>query len=122
MIFLSLWLACSADKSNVEETATTIDTAFENTGVSEEDTGAEDTADEDTALEDTGTSVDTQDTAVNEACIDVPLITYASFGQGFITFNCQGCHGSGAANRQGAPEFVTFDSHEQGDFVHSLPE
>ena len=80
-----------------------------------EDGGSEDGDSEDgddSAGGDTGTPVDTGD-PVDEACRDVPLITYASFGQGFLTFNCQGCHGSASPARQGAPESVTFDDHDQ---------
>ncbi|MDG1482500.1 MAG: hypothetical protein P8R54_23115 [Myxococcota bacterium] len=43
-------------------------------------------------------------------CEDVPTVTYSSFGEGFMTENCQGCHASTAADRYGAPEGVTFDT------------
>ena len=89
MILLSLLIACSGKEPSVETQS--IDTAVEM------DSGTTDTSQEET----------------NEDCIDVPTITYASFGQGFITFSCQGCHGTGSADRQGAPESVTFDNHEQ---------
>lgn len=40
---------------------------------------------------------------------DVPVITWESFGQGFVTTYCQGCHATSAVDRQGAPEQVVFD-------------
>ncbi len=43
-------------------------------------------------------------------CEDTPTVTYNSFGEGFMTENCQGCHASTAADRYGAPEGVTFDT------------
>lgn len=43
-------------------------------------------------------------------CLDQPVITYANFGQGFMTGACQGCHASTATNRYGAPESVIFDT------------
>ena len=119
MIPLFFLLACNSEKTNSEETAVPQDTAIHDTGGTD-DSGAidtadlEDTSDEDTGdLEDSGEPADTQEPEISEECIDAPLITYASFGQGFITFNCQGCHGSGAPDRQGAPESVTFDNHEE---------
>lgn len=65
--------------------------------------------------DDTATSsndVDTADTDTDPAdfCEDVPTVTYNSFGAGFMTENCQGCHASTAADRYGAPEGVTFDT------------
>ena len=107
----------TADENN--DTGEEEDTGEEDTGEEdageedtgdETDTGEEDTGEEDTADEDTG---EPQEPEVSEECVDAPLITYSSFGQGFIDFNCQGCHGSGAPNRQGAPESVTFDNHEE---------
>ena len=53
--------------------------------------------------EDTGTT----DTG---PCADVPLLTYANFGRGFLTEYCQGCHASTTLDRHGAPESVTFDN------------
>ena len=113
MIFLTMLLACVSDKSTLEETAVQLDTYVEDTGEEQQDTATQDTGVEDTGDEDTSIPTDTQDTAVDEACIDAPLITYASFGQGFIAFSCQSCHGSGAPDRQGAPESITFDNHQQ---------
>jgi hypothetical protein len=55
---------------------------------------------DDTALVDTG------------LCADVPLLTYANFGRGYLTEYCQGCHASTTLDRHGAPETVTFDTLE----------
>jgi uncharacterized membrane protein len=46
-------------------------------------------------------------------CADAPAVTWASFGQGFVTEACDGCHASTAPDRYGAPEAVTFDTAEQ---------
>ncbi len=45
-------------------------------------------------------------------CADVPLMTYANFGRGFLTEYCQGCHASTTLDRHDAPETVTFDTLE----------
>jgi uncharacterized membrane protein len=43
---------------------------------------------------------------------DVPVLTWESFGEGFVTTYCQGCHASTAPDRHGAPEHVAFDTEE----------
>lgn len=48
-----------------------------------------------------------------DPCAGVPLVNYATFGQGFMSTHCQGCHASTTANRYGAPEDVVFDTVEQ---------
>ncbi len=52
------------------------------------------------------------DTASADACADAPIVTYASFGRGFLTQECQGCHASTVTGdaRQGAPDEVHFDA------------
>jgi hypothetical protein len=45
-------------------------------------------------------------------CDDVPTLTWENFGKDFMQHNCQTCHSSTTANRNGAPEDVVFDSHE----------
>ena len=40
------------------------------------------------------------------------IVTYESFGAGFIKENCQSCHSSLSENRYGAPENVRFDTEE----------
>ena len=95
MIMLAFIVACS--QKEVPEETDIIDTSIE-----QEDTGDSDTS------EDTSINED-----IHEDCIDVPIVTYASFGQGFLTFSCQGCHASGSVDRQGAPDSVTFDDYQQ---------
>lgn len=46
-------------------------------------------------------------------CAEAPVVTWESHGQALLTQWCQPCHGSGAANRHGAPEGVSFDTYEQ---------
>lgn len=48
-----------------------------------------------------------------DPCADVPLVNYNTFGAGFMTANCQGCHATNAPDRYGAPESVVFDTVEQ---------
>jgi uncharacterized membrane protein len=47
-----------------------------------------------------------------ETCNGAPVTTWDNFGAGFVTENCQACHASTAADRQGAPEGVVFDTEE----------
>ncbi len=41
---------------------------------------------------------------------ETPIVTYETFGQGFVDTYCQGCHASTTPNRQGAPEILSFDT------------
>lgn len=43
-------------------------------------------------------------------CADAPTVTWETFGAGFVAENCQSCHASTTANRNGAPESVVFDT------------
>lgn len=43
-------------------------------------------------------------------CADAPVVTYESFGAGFMTENCQSCHASTSPDRNEAPENVVFDT------------
>lgn len=101
MIALLLCLAC-VDKSAQDSAAP-------------KDTGA-DTAPADSAetaeTAETDETDEPEDTAV-DFCDGAPTVTYESFGRGFLTGNCQGCHASTAADRYDAPEEVTFDTVEQ---------
>ncbi len=45
-----------------------------------------------------------------EACDGVPVVTWGSFGEGFLRGSCEGCHAADAAERNGAPPGVTFDT------------
>ncbi len=51
----------------------------------------------------------TDDTGV---CAEAPLVTWETFGHGFLIENCQGCHASTSTWRVGAPEDVSFDTLE----------
>ena len=42
-------------------------------------------------------------------CATAPVVTFESFGSGFVTENCQTCHASTAPDRHDAPAEVTFD-------------
>jgi len=63
--------------------------------------GCSDAGDPSEEVEDTG------------PCGDVPHMTYANFGRGFLVEYCQGCHASTTLDRHGAPETVAFDNLEQ---------
>lgn len=54
----------------------------------------------------------TSETADTALCTDAPVVTWASWGDGFLRENCQSCHGEGTQTRNGAPESVVFDSYE----------
>lgn len=45
-------------------------------------------------------------------CAAAPVVTYETFGSGFMTQNCQTCHASTSPDRNDAPEEVTFDTVE----------
>ena len=51
------------------------------------------------------------DTGAPPWCADAPVVTWDSFGQGFVTEHCQACHASETADRNGAPADVVFDTH-----------
>lgn len=55
--------------------------------------------------EDTGTSG-----AVELDCDAVPVITYDTFGAGFLATYCNGCHGAQVLDRKGAPPDVVFET------------
>jgi len=46
---------------------------------------------------------------------ETPVVTWHTFGQGFVDTYCQGCHASTTVDRQGAPEIFAFD--EASDVV-----
>ncbi len=52
------------------------------------------------------------DSGAPEVCASAPVVTYESFGRGFLTQNCQACHASTVTGeaRLGAPEDVAFDT------------
>ena len=45
-------------------------------------------------------------------CVDAPVVTWDSWGQGFLGVSCQSCHGSHTPDRHGAPAEVHFDDRE----------
>lgn len=51
--------------------------------------------------------------AEEDVCAGAEVVTWDGFAKGFFDTNCQGCHGSAAVDRQGAPVGVTFDTEEQ---------
>ena len=61
----------------------------------------------------TGDAADTDTDAL--VCADAPTLTYDTFGNGFLATYCNGCHGAGVPDRQGAPEAFVFDTREQVD-------
>jgi hypothetical protein len=45
-------------------------------------------------------------------CEDAPLVTWETFGEGFIRGNCTSCHRSTASDRHDAPTGVDFDDYD----------
>jgi len=45
-------------------------------------------------------------------CVDAPVVTWDSWGQGFLNVSCQSCHRSTTPDRHGAPAEVHFDDRE----------
>ena len=43
---------------------------------------------------------------------EVPLVSWETFGEGFLTTYCQGCHAADSLDRQKAPETIVFDTEE----------
>ncbi len=43
------------------------------------------------------------------ACDEAPVLTYDTFGRGFLATYCNGCHGGEVVDRKGAPPTVVFD-------------
>ena len=58
--------------------------------------------------DDTGKTTDTS--TADPLCADAPIVTFETFGAAFMTENCQSCHASTSANRNGAPAEVVFDA------------
>lgn len=50
--------------------------------------------------------------SVDPLCVDAPVVTWSSWGEGFVSQNCQSCHRSTTTDRRGAPEEVTFDTED----------
>ncbi|MBC8071095.1 MAG: hypothetical protein IAG13_22410 [Deltaproteobacteria bacterium] len=45
-------------------------------------------------------------------CEDGPVITYDTFGRGFLAAYCNGCHGSQVVDRKGAPATIVLDDRD----------
>lgn len=43
-------------------------------------------------------------------CENGPVVTYDTFGRGFLASYCNGCHGNAVVERQGAPVDIVFDT------------
>ncbi len=71
---------------------------------------------------DSGSAVDTDPEVVEDGalepisddplCTDAPIVTWASWGEGFVIGACRSCHSVNAINRYGSPEDVNFDTRE----------
>lgn len=63
---------------------------------------------------DTGGAADALPQPVSDdpRCDDAPVLTWDSWGQGFMVESCQACHASTSVDRRGAPESVQFDTRE----------
>lgn len=48
-----------------------------------------------------------------DPCAEAPIVTWETFGQGFVTERCQSCHASTAPPRDGVPAGIHFDTEEQ---------
>lgn len=69
------------------------------------------------AGEDEGTSSESSSSGELD-CETSSVITYDTFGRGFLAAYCNGCHGGAVANRQGAPGGTVFDT-VQGASMHA---
>jgi hypothetical protein len=45
-------------------------------------------------------------------CEEDPVVTYDTFGRGFLATYCNGCHAGAVVDRKGAPPMVVFDDRE----------
>ncbi len=104
-VVLVLAVGCDEEESGAEVEAET-----------ETETGAEPETDTETEAE-TDTDTDTDDgtgTGSGElSCDDAPVVTYDTFGRGFLSTYCDGCHAPAVVDRQGAPANVVFDTRDR---------
>lgn len=75
------------------------------------DKSSDDTGDDATTGGTTGGTVDSGE-PLDPLCVDAPVVTWDSWGQGFLGANCQSCHASTTSDRHGAPEEITFDERD----------
>lgn len=40
-------------------------------------------------------------------------VTWENFGEGFMATNCDGCHAATTRDRNGAPDYITFDTEHE---------
>jgi len=61
-----------------------------------------------------GTTDGTTDSGgpVDPLCVDAPVVTWDSWGQGFLRANCQSCHSTTSNDRRGAPDDIFFDDRD----------
>jgi cytochrome c5 len=60
-----------------------------------------------------GCGADPADTGAAGACDDAPVVTWESWGEGFLIQTCQTCHSATTPDRNGAPESVNFDTEDE---------
>lgn len=49
----------------------------------------------------------------DDPCAEAPVVTWETFGQGFLMERCQSCHASTASDGYGVPPGVHFDTEAQ---------
>ncbi|MBK6923164.1 MAG: hypothetical protein IPH07_37595 [Deltaproteobacteria bacterium] len=113
LVALSVLAACKPDASD-DDGADTGTTAADPSSGGGEDSSSSSTAPLDDSS-DSGTDSDGGTDTGTEAidCDAVPVITYDTFGKGFLASYCNGCHGGHVVDRQDAPASAVFDTHEQ---------
>jgi len=57
-----------------------------------------------------GCAADTAETIDDQTCPEGSELTYDNFGGPYLDSYCQRCHASAAADRNGAPSSITFDT------------
>lgn len=77
--------------------------------------GGEPDAEGDTAPSDSAPASDSGTSGGTDTgpCAGVPVLTWDTFGHGFLLENCDGCHAAEARERYDAPEEVVFDTVDQ---------
>lgn len=102
--------ACKQDADDDDGGDTAITDADPTTG------GGDDSTTDATTLADASGSGSDGGSDTGSAAIDceaLPVITYDTFGKGFLASYCNGCHGGQVVDRQDAPASAVFDTHEQ---------
>lgn len=60
-----------------------------------------------------GCGADAADTGAADFCADAPVVTWESWGEGFLIQTCQTCHSATTVDRNGAPESVNLDTESE---------